>query len=204
MTSATSKDDANNNKEGMTTRDKKIATSASMQESGNASPSTKEGGDAGDNKQMTVDTALYRIMHKAKIDCFKDLDDAFPIIEKYETMTRNRLRIQQSVVDKFRVYRCSSHVACPFLVRFSRRHSDGKFVLSRMNPKHSEVLRPNCAVDGRQLKKRRQGQLQEVVTRVLQTKEGFPVPKDAMKTASNKEYNLLYMVPWRATTQCAW
>ena len=38
--------------------------------------STKEGGDAGDNEQMTVDTALYRIMHKAKIDCFKDLDDA--------------------------------------------------------------------------------------------------------------------------------
>ena len=44
----------------------------------------QEGGDAGDNEQMTVDTALYRIMHKAKIDCFKDLDDVFPIIETYE------------------------------------------------------------------------------------------------------------------------
>ena len=69
-----------------------------------------------------------------------------------------------------------------------------------MNPKHSRVLRPNCAVDGRQLKKRCQGQLQEVVTRVLQMKEGFPVLKDVMKTASNQEYNkdLSYMVAWRA------
>ena len=72
LTSATSKDDANNNEEGMTTRDKKISTSASMKESGNACASTKEeGGDAGNNKQMTLATALYRIMHKAKLTVSK-------------------------------------------------------------------------------------------------------------------------------------
>ena len=115
-------------------------------------------------------------------------------------MTRNRLRIQQSVVDKFRVYRCSSHIACPFLVQFSRRHSDGKFVLSRMNPKHSEVLRPNCAVDGRQLKKNRQGKLQEqVVTRVTANERGISSAEGCHRTASNKGYNedLLYVVAWR-------
>ena len=55
-------------------------------------------------------------------------------------------------------------------------------------------------MDDRQLKKRRQGKLQEGVTRVLQTKKGLPAPKDVMKTASNKEYNkdLSYMVAWRA------
>ena len=60
-------------------------------------------------------------------------------------------------------------------------------------------------MDGRQLKKRRQGKLQEVVTRVLQTKEGLPVPKDVMKTASNKEYDkdLPYMVAWRAINKSA-
>jgi hypothetical protein len=70
-----------------------------------------------------------------------------------------------------------------------------------MNANHSAVARPNKALDGRQLKKRRrQGKLREIVTRVLQTKEGLPVPKDIMKTASNKEYNedLPYMVAWRA------
>ena len=36
LTSATSKDDANNNKEGMTTQDENTVTSASMKESGNA------------------------------------------------------------------------------------------------------------------------------------------------------------------------
>ena len=58
-----------------------------------------------------------------------------------------------------------------------------------MNPKHSAVPRHNRAMDGRQLKKCCQGKLGEVVARVLQTKEGLPVPKDMIKTASNKEYN---------------
>jgi hypothetical protein len=69
-----------------------------------------------------------------------------------------------------------------------------------MNANHSTVPRPNKALDGRQLTKRRQGKLGEIVTRVLQTKDGLPVPKDIVKTASNKEYNedLPYMVAWRA------
>ncbi len=121
---------------------------------------------------MTTDTMLYHILHNAKIDSFKDLDDAFPFIEKYETMTGNRLRIQQSILGIFREYRCCSHIDCPFLVRFSKRHFDGKFVLSRMNANHSAVARPNKALDtSRQLKKRCQGKLVEIVTRVLQTKE---------------------------------
>jgi hypothetical protein len=55
-------------------------------------------------------------------------------------------------------------------------------------------------VDGRRLKKRCQGKLGEAVTRVLQTKEGLPMSKDIIKTASNKEYNkdLQYMVAWHA------
>ena len=138
---------------------------------------------------MTGDTALYRIIHSAKPDCFNILDDTSPIIEKYEAMTGNRLRIQQSIVDKFRVYRCTSHEACPFLVRFSKRPKDGKFILTKMNPKHGNVVRPNRAADGRQVKKRRQGKMEEVVLRVLQTKDGPPVPADIIKTASNKEYN---------------
>ena len=47
----------------------------------------------------------------------------------------------------------------------------------------------NCAVDGSQLKKRCQGKVGEVVRRVLQAKEGLPVPKVIINTASNKEYN---------------
>jgi hypothetical protein len=55
-----------------------------------------------------------------------------------------------------------------------------------MNANHSAMARPNKTPDGRQLKKRRrQGKLREIVTRVLQTKEGLPVPKDIMKMASN-------------------
>jgi hypothetical protein len=153
-----------------------------------------------DKHQMTTDTTLYRILHNAKIDCVKDLDDAFPFIEKYKMMTGNRQQIQLSVLGKYCVYRCCSHIDCPFLVRFSKRHFDGKFVLSRMNANHSAVAWPNKALHGRQFKKRCQGKLGEIVTRVLQTKEGLPVRKDIIETASNKEFNkdLLYMVAWRA------
>jgi hypothetical protein len=153
-----------------------------------------------DGSERTGDTVLYRITHRSKLDCFNKLDDTSPIIEKYEAMTGNRLRIQQSIVDNFRIYRCTSHEACPFLVRFSKRPKDGKFILTKMNSKHSNVVRPNRAADGRQLKKRRQGKMDEVVLRVLQTKDGPPVPADIIKTASNKEYNkdCPYMAAWRA------
>jgi hypothetical protein len=56
-----------------------------------------------------------------------------------------------------------------------------------MNANLSAVARPNKALDGRQLKKRRrQGKLREIVTRVLQTKEGLPVPKDIIKQPTTR------------------
>lgn len=150
-----------------------------------------------------VKQQVYRIMHSMKIDCFNDLDEVCPVIEKCETNTGNHLRIQQSVMDRFRVYRCSSHVDCPFLVRLSRRQSDRKYVISKMNGKHSNVCRPSWATDGRHLIKCRQGKLGEILLKVLQTKEGIPVPRNITKTAIQKEYNedLPYMVAWRAINE---
>ena len=110
-------------------------------------------GDTGENRETPADTTFYRILHNDKIDSFKDLDDVLPVVEKYETLTGNRLRIQQSVLDKYRVFRCCAHVQCPFMVRFSKRHSDGKFVLSRMNQKHNPVPRSSKCCFGRQATK---------------------------------------------------
>ena len=83
---------------------------------------------------------------------------------------------------------------------FSKRAKDEKFILTKMNPKHGLVVRPNRAADGRQLKKRRQGKMDEVILRVLETKDRPPVPADIIKTATKKEYNedLSYMAAWRA------
>jgi ribosomal protein L32 len=177
-----------------------ITTSASLNDGDKDVSDNSTNGD--DRSETTGDTALYRIMHSAKVDCFDKLEDTSPIIEKYEATTGNRLRIQQSIVDRYRVYRCTSHEACPFLVRFSRS-KDGKFILTKMNPKHGLVVRPNRAADGRQLKKRRQGKIDEMIVRVLETKDRPPVPADIIKTASNKEYNedLPYMAAWRALNQ---
>ena len=138
-----------------TTTTSTITSSTSMKDRDKDASDDSRNGD--DGSEATNDTALYRIMHTAKVDCFNKLEDTRRIIEKYEATTGNRLRIQQSVVDRFRVYRCTSHEACPFLVRFSKRKRGGKFYLTKMNPKHGLVVRPNRAADGRQLKKRRQG-----------------------------------------------
>ena len=184
----------------ITTITSTITTSASMKDGDkNALDNSSTNGD--DGSEMTGDTVLYCIMHNAKLDCFNKLDDTSPIIEKYKAMTGNRLRIQQCLVDKFRVYRCTSHEACPFLVRFSKQPKDGKFILTKMNPKHGNAIHPNPAADGRQLNKRHQGKIEEVVLRVLlQTKDGPPVPVDIINSASNKEYNenLPYMAAWCA------
>ena len=61
-----------------------------------------------------------------------------------------------------------------------------------MKTKHSNVSRPNRAVDGRKLKKRQQGRLDTVVVHVLQTKERDPTPGDIMKTAGGKSTSFMF------------
>jgi hypothetical protein len=134
--------------------------------------------------QSSGDTAIHRVMKEAKVDSFKDIDDVNRIIDAYESLTGNRLRIEKSQKDKYR--KCCSHVDCPFQVRFSKRQADNMYVLSVMKTKHSTVPCPNHALDGRKLKKWRQGRLDAVVARVLQTKEKEPTPGDIIKTAGGK------------------
>jgi hypothetical protein len=60
------------------------------------------------------------------------------------------------------------------------------------------VLRPCRAADGRHLKKRRQGRLDDVVVRVLETKDGIPTPGDVVKTAGTKNnMSVPYQVAYR-------
>ena len=129
----------------------------------------------------------------AKVESFKDLDDVNVIIDAYESLSGNRLRIEKSQKDKYRVYQCCLHVGCPFQVRFSKQRADDMYVLSVLKTKHSTVARPNRAVDGRRLKKRQQDRLDAVMVRVLQTKErGDPTPGDIMKTAGGKSTSLMF------------
>jgi hypothetical protein len=152
-----------------------------------------------DNDTRTTDTALYRIMEEKQLEFFKDLNDVDVIIESYESQTGNRLRIQKSLKDKFRVYHCCVHVDCPFQVRFSKRRSDGLYAVKTLKSKHSTVLRPSRAADGRHLKKRRKGRLDDVVVRVMETKDGIPTPGDVVKTAGTKNNMMVpYQVAYRA------
>ena len=64
--------------------------------------------DDGDpQSQSSGDTAIHRVMKEAKVESFKDLDDVKNvIIDAYECLTGNRLRIEKSQKDKYRVYQC--------------------------------------------------------------------------------------------------
>ena len=135
------------------------------------------------------------------MDCFKDIVEVNCIIDEYEKVTGNHLRIQKSKRDKFRVYCCCEHLNCAFQVRFSRRRSDGYFVLSASPDKlkHSGKRRPPKAAGDRHHKQRRQGLLTDVIVHVLGTKAGAPTPMDVMKTNGyiNKT-ELPYHAAWRA------
>jgi hypothetical protein len=115
--------------------------------------------DATNNKvdSRISDTTLYRSMEEKKLECFNDLADVDLIIDDYEARTGNQLQIQKSQKDTFCVYCCCEHVTCTFQVRFSRRQSDGLFVLSKLSTKHSGVRPSSRCADGRRRKQRRKG-----------------------------------------------
>ncbi len=53
-----------------------------------------DGDDNGDpQSQSSGDTAIHRAMKEAKVDSFKDIDDVNRIIDAYESLTENGLRI---------------------------------------------------------------------------------------------------------------
>jgi hypothetical protein len=119
------------------------------------------------------DTTLYRIMEKKKLECFNDLADVNLIIDDYKAWTGNQLQIQKSQKDAFRVYRCCEHVKCTFQVRFSRRQSDGLFVLSKLSTKHSGVRRSSRCADGRRRKQRCKGRLDYMLSECCKQKKEF-------------------------------
>jgi hypothetical protein len=140
-------------------------------------------------------------MEDHDMQCFKDFVDVNCLIDEYEQVTGNHLRIQKSQVDKFRVYRCCEHVNCSFQVRFSRRRSDGYFVLSTSPEKlkHSGERRAPKASGDRNYKQRWQGLLTDVVVRVLETKAGAPQPKDIVHTAGTmQKRSVPYHAAYRA------
>ena len=150
---------------------------------------------------LSGDTTFYDLMKEAKLQCFPTLEAVNPIVEAYEVRTGNYLRIKRSINDKFRVYECREHLGCPFQIRISRRRADGSFVVSKMKTKHSDVRRPAKAKDGRKWKKRRHAKLNDIVVKVLKTKDGDPTPNDVIKTAANECGIIVpYMTAYRVIT----
>jgi hypothetical protein len=56
-------------------------TSDDEEDKNNKEGTTMTSQDDANNKDMTADMTLNRIIRNAKVECFKDMDDAFPFIE---------------------------------------------------------------------------------------------------------------------------
>ena len=124
------------------------------------------------------------------------LDDIEPIVRSYEGKTGLRLCIWKSRREKYRYYKCKSHVNCPFEIRLGRRRSDGFFRVRVHNNSHTKQLVPSLASDGRKYKSRRAGTLDTVIEGILNTKKDPPTPGDILH--STKGEKLPYMSAWRA------
>ncbi len=151
---------------------------------------------------LSGDTAFYDVVKEAKLQCCPTMEAVNSIVEGCQTRTGNYLRIKRSINNRFRVYECREHSGCPFEICISRRRSDGLFVVSKMKNKHTDVCRPAKAKDGRKWNKRCPAKLNDIVVKVLKTKNGDPTPSDVIKTAAYECGIILpYMTAYRVFTK---
>ncbi len=102
------------------------------------------------------------------------------------------------------MYECREHLRCPFEIRISRRRSDELFVVSKIKNRHTDVCRPAKAKDGRKRKKHCPAKHNDLVVKVLKTKDGDPTRGDVIKTAANKCRKILpYMTAYSVITKDA-
>ena len=72
----------------------------------------------------------FQSLFPDKAVVFSCLDDIEPIVQSYERNTAGlRLCIRKSRWEKYRYYKCKSHVNCPFEIRLGRRQSHGFFTV---------------------------------------------------------------------------
>ncbi len=75
-------------------------------------------------------------------------------------------------------------------------------MVSKMRNKRTDVRCPAKAKDGRKWKKRCPAKLNDIVVKVLKTKDGDPTPSDIIKTAANECGIILpYTTSYRVTTK---
>ena len=122
-----------------TDEEEEILAAADARRSALAAAPQAEKMGSGSVSSLSGDTVIYDVMREANLTCFPSLEAVKPIVEAYEARSGNYLRIKRSITDKFRVYQCREHVQCPFEIRFSRRRSDGLFVISRMKTRSTAI-----------------------------------------------------------------
>ena len=103
------------------------------------------------------------------------------------------------------LYRCGSHLNCPFRAKFGLKRSTDDIILKRsytkaVHPKNPKPFLPK----GRLPKKRLKGRTEVVVDEVAAVKDEKPVPRDVMKAAAKRSgIDLTYNQAYRAVASVA-
>jgi hypothetical protein len=147
-----------------------------------------------DNQQQGH--CVSRILCELNIVDFPTLDDVGPVIEAYEKKSGNRLSIRRSLIGDLCLYVCKEHVNCTFHIYIGRRRLDGAYVVKRNITYHTAVEQwEPRARDGRQWKKHRAGKLDNMIVQVVQTKKHRPTLADVIKTAANRDGEVITYMP---------
>ena len=142
-----------------------------------------------------VEDNAFETLFPDKSVVFACLEEIQPVVDSYQQKTGLRLCIWKSKHEKYRYYKCKSHVNYPFEIRLGSRRSDGFFRFRVHNNKHSAQRVPAVASNGRQYKARRADKLNIVIADILNTKKEPPTPGDIMH--ATKDEKLPYMSAWR-------
>ena len=177
----------------------KEVLNSNMKEGGQANFDSMDVSITASDSESPQDVTMEELLKGRKVQAFASLDDVIPMVETYEKITGNKLKISRSETNRFRLYKCCEHMNCTYEILFGRRRLDGSFAVKRINNRHTGGRRSARARDGRRWKERRVGKLDNVIVQVLNTKNDKPLPADLVKTAATLNGDVIpYFAAYRA------
>ena len=113
-------------------------------------------------------------------------DDLQARILKYQVVSNTKLKTDKCKLRTgYRVYRCVSHIECPFYASFGPRRGNKQLILKNCCLHHEGFDRMGKYPDGHKLKEPISTLLTPAVANVKKVKYGKPVANDVTKASRN-------------------
>ena len=116
----------------------------------------------------------------------------------YELTCNIHLVVTKSSENNYQQYSCKQHLGCNFHISFGQHHGTGLLHMEKCHFVPNGYITETIAKGGRELEKRRKGQLQQSYLLASLTHRSSPRPGDIQITAGNYEgEDITYNTCWR-------